>query len=56
MVVNGSVHVKNHPGHNLCTPRLLFKAVEGHVLGFGAGEMFGGTTVDPLTWLVVQGI
>jgi len=56
VIVNGSVHVKNHPGHNLCTPRLLFKAKEGQVLGFGEGEMFGGTTVDPLTWLVVWGI
>jgi hypothetical protein len=56
VVLNGSALVKNHPGHNLCTPRLLFKATEGHVLGFGAGENFEGTTVDPLTWIVAHSV
>jgi hypothetical protein len=47
--------VKNHPGSNLCKPRVLFKAVEGHILGFLEGETCGNLTCDPLTWIIAHG-
>ena len=55
VVLSGSAFVKNHHGSNLCKPRILFKATEGHVLGFADGENFGGLTVDPLTWIITYG-
>jgi hypothetical protein len=55
VVVSGSVFVKNHPGHALSQPRILFKATEGHVIGFEEGENCGGLTTDPLSWMVSHG-
>jgi len=55
VVLSGSAFVKNHHGANLTKPRILFKATEGHVLGFADGENFGGLTVDPLTWILSYG-
>jgi hypothetical protein len=55
VILNGSAFVKNHPGDNLCTPRILLKATEGNILGFSEGENCGGITVDPLSWIIAHG-
>jgi hypothetical protein len=55
VVLNGSVMIKNHPGSNLCKPRVLLKAVEGHIIGFREGETCGNLTCDPLTWIITHG-
>ena len=36
--------------------RVLFKATEGHVIGFEKGENYGGLTTDPLSWITTHGV
>jgi hypothetical protein len=55
IVVSGSLMVKNHSGGDLINPKVLFKATEGHVIGFSEGENFGGITMNPLTWITCHG-
>jgi hypothetical protein len=55
IVLSGSLMVKNHSGTDLINPRVLFKATEGHVIGFKEGENFDGMTTDPLTFITCHG-
>jgi|TARA_B110000285_G_C14847691_1_gene478416 hypothetical protein len=52
IVISGAAFVKNHPATNLVKPRILYKADEGSIIGFEAGENCGGLSVNPLTWII----
>ena len=51
VIITGSVFVRTH-SYDMMKPRLLFKAVEGGILGHSDTD--NGVTNDAQTWILVQ--